>query len=137
MINAYITFNGNCREAMTFYQECLGGELSLQTTGYSPLCGTLPTRMKDVVLHATLINKNFVLMGSDMADENGLIKGNTVSLLISCKTENEIHRLFKKLSQDSRQITPLQINFWGALSGSITDKYNVQWLLYCAKQMKN
>ena len=32
-INAYLTFNGNCREAMQFYTDCLGGELYLQTIG--------------------------------------------------------------------------------------------------------
>jgi PhnB protein len=32
-INGYLHFNGDCREAMTFYRECLGGELSLQTIG--------------------------------------------------------------------------------------------------------
>jgi uncharacterized glyoxalase superfamily protein PhnB len=30
-INAYLTFNGNCREAMTFYQSCFDGDLTLET----------------------------------------------------------------------------------------------------------
>ena len=36
-INAYLTFNGDCREAMTFYKECLGGELTLETAKGSPM----------------------------------------------------------------------------------------------------
>jgi PhnB protein len=36
-INSYLTFNGNCQEAMIFYQKCLGGELTFQTVGESPL----------------------------------------------------------------------------------------------------
>ena len=53
-INSYLTFNGNCREAMTFYQECLGGELFMQTIGESPMAEQMPLPMKESILHATL-----------------------------------------------------------------------------------
>ena len=46
-INAHLTFNGNCHEAMTFYKECFGGELSMQT-----LAGTLTDKFeKDWLLY--------------------------------------------------------------------------------------
>jgi Uncharacterized protein conserved in bacteria len=70
-INAYLTFNGNCREAMTFYQICLGGDLSFQTVGESPLSAKMPGRMKDCILQATLTNGALVLMGSDMVAGQG------------------------------------------------------------------
>lgn len=130
MINAYITFNGNCREAMTFYRECLGGELSLQTIGASPLSNEMPSRMKDAILHATLVNENIVLMGSDISGENGVVYGNAVSLFLSCRTKNEIQRLYRMLSKGGKKTSPLQINFWGALFGSLIDPFGNQWLLY-------
>jgi PhnB protein len=33
-INPYLNFNGSCREAMNFYKECLGGELTLMAVYY-------------------------------------------------------------------------------------------------------
>ena len=45
-INSYLTFSGNCREAMTFYRECLGGELYFQTIGESPLSEKMPEQMR-------------------------------------------------------------------------------------------
>ena len=45
-IHSYLTFSGNCREAMTFYQECFGGTLTFQTVGDSPMSGKLPKKMK-------------------------------------------------------------------------------------------
>jgi Bacteriocin-protection, YdeI or OmpD-Associated len=51
-INAYLTFNGNCREAMIFYKECLGEELVFQTVGESPLSDKMPPQMKDCILHS-------------------------------------------------------------------------------------
>jgi len=69
-INPYLTFNGNCKEAMTFYQNCLGGELNLQPIGDSPMAKKMPQQMKDCILHATLTNGHMILVGSDMVSEN-------------------------------------------------------------------
>ena len=44
-IQSYLTFNGNCREAMNFYKQCLGGELWFQTVGESPLSEHMPPQM--------------------------------------------------------------------------------------------
>jgi PhnB protein len=47
-LNAYLHFNGNCREAMTFYQACLGGELKMQAVGESPMAGQMPPERKEL-----------------------------------------------------------------------------------------
>ncbi|WP_094572919.1 VOC family protein [Mucilaginibacter xinganensis] len=130
-INSYLTFNGNCREAMTFYKECLGGELSLQTVGESPLSGKMPEQMKDCILHATLNNGSIVLLGSDMTPQAGLIKGNNVSLSLECGTEEEIRNLYTKLSNAGKKDHPIEESFWGALFGDLTDKFGNHWLLSC------
>src|SRR5690606_34891613 len=100
---SYLTFNGNCREAMTFYHNCLGGELYLQTVRDSPVAHELPERMKDCILHASLQKENLRLMGTDMVGESGLQRGNTVSLLLACQSEHELHRYYKELSKGGRQ----------------------------------
>lgn len=46
-INAYIGFNGVCREAMNFYKDCLGGDLMIQTIGESPMAAQFPPSMKE------------------------------------------------------------------------------------------
>jgi PhnB protein len=128
-INSYLTFNGNCREAMTFYQECLGGELLFQTVGESPLAKKMPAKMKACILHATLTKGKLVLMGSDMVPESGLVKGNSVSLSINCDSEEEIKKFYKKLSKGGKADHPLEDTFWGALFGNLTDKFGNHWLL--------
>jgi PhnB protein len=128
-INSYLIFNGNCREAMTFYKNCLGGELVFQTIGESPLSEKMPKKMKECILHSTLTNGSFLLMGSDMVSENGLIKGNAVSLTLSCGSEKEIRSCYKKLSAGGKATHPLEDSFWGALFGDLTDKFGNQWIL--------
>jgi PhnB protein len=133
-IHAYLTFNGNCREAMQFYQTCLGGELQLQTIGESPLSDKMPAQMKNSILHATLTKQNMVLMGSDMVSEKGLIKGNSVSLMYNCASEEEINRLYKKLGDGGRFDHPIELSFWGALFGDLTDQFGNHWLLHYQKE---
>ncbi len=135
-INSYLTFNGNCKEAMTFYAGCLGGELVLQTIGESPLADKMPAQMKKSILHATLTRRDLILMGSDMVSEKGLVKGNSVSLMLNCSSEEEIRSLYELLSKDGEATHPLEVSFWGALFGDLTDKYGNHWLLHLDQQSK-
>jgi PhnB protein len=136
-INCYLTFNGNCREAMTFYKNCLGGELYFQTIGESPLVEQMPQRMKECILHATLTNGNLILMASDMVSETGFIKGNAVSLMLNCSSEEEIKRFYEKLSSGGQATHPLENTFWGALFGGLTDRFGNHWLLNFDKNLSN
>jgi PhnB protein len=135
-INSHLTFNGNCREAMTFYQSCLGGELTFQTVGDSPLSAKMPKKMKDSILHSTLSNGSLLLMGSDMVNENGLTRGNAVSLTLNCDSEKEIRNCYKKLSAGGQATHPLDDTFWGALFGGLTDKYGNIWMLNYNRKQK-
>ncbi len=131
-IQAYLTFGGNCREAMTFYQECLNGVLTFQTIGDSPLCDQMPESMKECILHATLTNGNMVLLGSDMAAEKGLVRGNTMAMMLDCSSEEEIRSCYNNLSAGGEPTHELELTFWGAWFGDLTDKFGNQWLLHYA-----
>ncbi|WP_111306829.1 VOC family protein [Confluentibacter sediminis] len=128
-INSYLSFNGNCREAMMFYQDCLGGDLVFQTIGESPLSKNMPKRMKACILHATLTKDALVLQGSDMVPQMGLVKGNAVSLSLNCSSEAELKMVYEKLSAEGKADHPLEDTFWGALFGDLTDKYGHHWIL--------
>lgn len=136
-INAYLTFNGNCREAMAFYQKCLGGKLFFQTVGESPLSEKMPVKMRNCILHSSLTNDGLELMASDMAGDNGLLKGNTVSLVLNCSSEKEIRQCYKKLSAGGLATHPLEDTFWGTLFGDLTDKFGNHWILNFNKKSNN
>lgn len=138
-IITYLTFNGNCREAMEFYQCCLGGELILQTISETPEGGKFPDTFKDLILNACLKNENMLLMGTDLNDNN-LIKGNAVSILIDSNNEEQIMKYYQKLGEGGTVIQPLGKTYWGNLFGGLTDRYGHHWLFQCRKggtQRKN
>ncbi|HLP51466.1 MAG TPA: VOC family protein [Chitinophagales bacterium] len=136
IIQSYLTFSGNCREAMAFYQQCLGGELNLQTIGESPLAEKMPQQMKDSILHATLTKDHLVIMGSDMVGDDGLIKGNAVSLMLNCSSEDEVRNCYARLAEGGKATHPIEVSFWGALFGDLTDKYGNHWLLHYDRKAK-
>lgn len=130
----YLTFAGNAKEAMLFYKKCLGGKLELQKVGDSPLAKQMPAKMKNCILHATLTKKECVIMATDLIDEGGSKKGNTVSIMLDCSNEKEIKSIYKKLSQGGNQTHPIETTFFDALLGSLIDKYGNTWLLHYKKE---
>ncbi|HVW59699.1 MAG TPA: VOC family protein [Puia sp.] len=128
-INAYLNFNGQCREAMTFYQECLGGELTLQRVAESPMAAQLPAIEGANIMHSILIRDGLVLLASDMIG-NKLEKGNTITLCLKCSSNEEINTCFDKLAVGGKIKMPLHQSFLGATYGELTDKYGMNWMFH-------
>ncbi len=126
-LNPYLRFNGNCREAMTFYQACLGGELNIQTVGESPAAGQMPPAMKDNVLHSSLAKDGFVLMASDMTGPEGVKIGDAISLAIMGSSKAEIEPIFAKLSAGGNVLHPLTEEYFGTF-GDLVDKFGIGWM---------
>lgn len=128
-LNPYLNFDNNCREAMNFYKDCLGGDLYLQTVGESPeMAAHMPDHMKDCILHSTLTSGSMVIMASDLNREKRLA-GNTVHLCINCTSEDELNSFFSKLSADGQVTEPLSDMPWNAKFGSLIDKFGMYWIL--------
>jgi PhnB protein len=132
-INLYLTFSGNCREAMLFYQQCLGGELTLQTVGDSPLAADLPPDMKRRILHSTLTNGSTVLMGSDMVGEQGVVRGNAIAMMLHFSNEAAARITYEALAAGGVATYPLADTSWGALFGGLIDRFGNHWLLNCTE----
>jgi PhnB protein len=129
-INVYLTFDGNCRNAMTFYHKCLGGELEIIPFEGSAIAETMPKEMLQQVMHSRIKKGELVLMASDGGRMKGeLIKGNTVNLSLNCTSEAEIDEYFSKLSEGGSITMPLEDRFWGAKFGMLTDKFGTDWML--------
>jgi len=128
----YLNFNGQCREAMTFYHQCLGGELILQKVSESPMAAQLPPGMESNILHSSLINENITMMGSDMIGQ-GLKIGNVIGLCLQCSSEQELNSFFKNLSAGAHVKMELHQTFWGATYGELTDKYGINWMFNYTK----
>src|SRR3989344_8360698 len=128
-LNPYLRFNDNkCREAMTFYKDCLGGELTFQTVGESPVAKDMPQEAHGKIMHAGLKSGKIEFFASDMMRDKAVV-GDNIALSLNCENEDEIKSLFSKLSAAGEVFMPLEKQFWGALFGVVTDKFGVEWML--------
>ena len=127
-LTPYLFFKGNCREAMTFYKDCLDARLDLQTVGDSPMAAGMPKEAHNSVMHSVLKKDEFVLMASDMMLEGDAVNGNTVSLCLLCKSKDEIQTLYSKLVAGGNADHPLNETFFGTF-GDLTDKFGFNWML--------
>jgi len=127
-ISGSFTFNGECREALTFYKDCFGGELTFMTMADTPMKDKTPPEKLDLVIHGELNIGSTTIMGSDH-NMGEVIQGNAVQLCIHCTSEDEITRYFNNLARGGKIIDPLGIKFWGDMFGVVLDKYEKYWLL--------
>jgi PhnB protein len=125
-IATYLNFNGNCRDAMKFYERCLGGELHMMP--FSEVPGNYPPEAKDRIMHARLTNGPAVLMASDTMPGMPFTPGNNVSLAIGCESLQEIEKLFAALGENGKVTMPLQDTFWGARFGMLIDQFGIHWM---------
>jgi PhnB protein len=126
-LTPYLTFDGNCRQAMECYKACFGGELSVMTVADSPMKDQSPAELQDQVMHSQLAAGEIVLMASDTLGRGEVVRGNGTTLCLIGRTKAEIQDLFAQLSEGGTVGQPLQDVFFGTF-GELTDKFGVHWM---------
>ena len=123
----YLFFDGNCRTAMNFYQECFDSKLEIMTYDQAPPGEDCPGAQQDGVMHACLTSGDLNIMASDFKDSKP--EANSLQLNINCDSMDQIQRLFKALSVQGTIRQELQDTFWGAHFGMVTDQFGIKWML--------
>ena len=128
-IDAYLFFENECREAMTFYQQCLGGELSMIPIGQTAMADKMPPERKDYIMHSSLTNGGVVLLAADNCMGKKFEKGKSMALTLNCNSDAELHEVYNKLSAGGNAYHTPRVEFWGDTFGMLTDKFGVEWML--------
>jgi PhnB protein len=130
-VTTYLHFDGNCREAMEFYQKCLGGDLQLAAMPDSS--GKPSSDPGAKIMHSQLARDGRpLLMASDGCPSGARKAGTNFSVSVDCESIAEIEQLFGAVSESGNVILPLSDVPWGARFGMLTDRFGVQWMLNCA-----
>jgi PhnB protein len=130
VLDSYLFFNGNCAEAMRFYERTLGGKLErMMTYADSPEAEKCPPGSKDLIMHACLVLDGRMLMASDSAPgyENKGMSGFGLSL--NYPTAAEARRAFDALADGGTVTMPLAETFWTDIFGMVTDRFGTPWMV--------
>jgi PhnB protein len=130
-INAYLTFNGTCRQAMQFYQSCLGGDLQAMPFSSAPM--KVPEGAENLIIHARLASGDGVLMASDAMPGMPYHPGNNFWVSLTCASAEETEKLFTAFSANAKIVMPVQETFWAVRFGMLTDQFGVNWMFNFSK----
>ena len=118
----FITFTGNCKQALTFYQSCFGGLLQFESFG-----ATLSGFPNQPVISGILTADRITIRGSDLVHNEGRVVGNHIAVYLHCEDAGFRWELYRKLVLSSH-IT-LQLYDEELTIIEVIDRFDVRWLL--------
>ncbi len=128
-LDTYLTFDGNCADAMRFYERTLGGKLLMMTHGESPMAAQTPPGSRDKIMHARLDLDGRLLMASD-AMVGQLYEGmKGFSLSLMYPTVAEARRVFDALAEGGQITMAVQKTFWAEAFGMFVDRFGTPWMV--------
>ncbi|MBE7550063.1 MAG: VOC family protein [Anaerolineales bacterium] len=132
IVNPYLNFDGNCKEAFNFYKSVFGGEFAtVMRFKDVPAEYQMSASESEKIMHIALpIGGDTMLMGSDApASMQPDPFGKNIHISISTTSEAEAKRLFNGLSAGGQVTMPLDKAFWGDYFGMLTDKFGIPWMV--------
>ena len=128
LLNPYIAFKDNTRQAMEFYQSVFGGELKMNT--FKEFNASMSPADDNLIMHAELKAGNgLMLMASDTSERMEYKPGTNISMSLSGENADELRGYFNKLSAGGMVSMPLEKQVWGDVFGMVTDKFGVGWMV--------
>ncbi|PRD57008.1 glyoxalase [Sphingobacterium gobiense] len=118
----FITFSGNCREALAFYQTCFGGSLL-----FEPFETEWQGHPENPIVIGSLFSDSITIHGSDLVYNEGRKVGNYMAVFLHCKTVGERQSLIEKLGSGTAHSATVDQESQKLVE--IIDMFEVRWIL--------
>ncbi|MDQ6608978.1 MAG: VOC family protein [Bacteroidota bacterium] len=130
-LTPYLIFNGNCEEALKFYEKALGGTIG-HISRYSDAPENQMGMAPEKIMHTHFaVDGNVLFMASD--GPTGASDSGLVSLSLNFTDVGKMQQVFAAISEGGTVTMPLQDTFWGATFGMVKDQYGIKWMFNCDK----
>jgi PhnB protein len=126
-LDVYLNYPGTCRQAFRFYEQHLGGKITMMMThGDGPNAATTPADQRDAILHARITIGRTVLMGADIPKAEPM---RSAYLTVTVDSEKEAERLYALLSDGGQIFMKLEKTFFANRFAMLRDKFGTSWML--------
>ena len=123
----YLNYGGNCQEAFRFYEQHLGGKITmLMTHGQGPNPNDGPPDWKDAVLHARMSIGETELMGADIPSYQPM---RSAYLTLIVGSTDEAERIYAALADGGQIFMPMEETFFAHRFSMLRDKFGVNWMI--------
>jgi len=131
-LNPYISFDNGARQAMEYYRDVFGGNLTLNTFGEF---GQADSPDADKIMHSQLeTDTGFTLMASDTPAGMQRNPGDTITISLSGDDADTLRGYWEKLSDGGTVTMPLEKQMWGDEFGMCTDRFGIPWMVNITQQ---
>ena len=126
-LTTYVNFAGRCAEAFRYYEQHLGGRISmLMTHGQAPDQSNVKPDWKDLVLHARITIAGSELLGADIPTAEPM---RSAYLSLAVDSDAEAERIFKALADGGQTFMPMQETFFASRFGQCRDRFGINWMI--------
>ncbi|MBU3076822.1 VOC family protein [Sphingomonas quercus] len=126
----YLSFDGDCAEAMRFYAAVLGGTLGMMNVGQSPMSDQCPSEERERIMHARLaLADGSSLYGGDCMGGMAYQGQHGVSLTLNFDSVAEAERVFNALGEGGEVTMPFADTFWAKKFGMVKDRFGTHWIV--------
>ena len=128
-LTPFLLFDGNCAEAMAFYQSCIGGELAITRVRDTPMKGQMHFEQHHKVTFANLKSGVIEFSATDWLHPTRTPRqGNTVAMYLRGGKYDELRAIFDKLAAGAnKELLDDLRNMPFGIYGHLADKYGVHW----------
>ena len=127
VLDPYLNFRDETREAMEFYRGIFGGELRMMT--FKEYQASQDPSEDDKIMHAQLEAGDIRLMAADTPNSMEYQPGTNFNLSLSGEDESTLRGYFEKLQEGGTVTMPLEKAEWGDTFGMLVDRFGVRWLV--------
>ena len=132
-LNTYVNFSGKCAQAFRFYEQHLGGTITmLMTHGQAPDQSNVKPEWKDAVLHARLSVGGTELTGADIPNAQPM---RSAYLSLNVESDAEAERIFSALADGGEVFMPMQETFFATRFAQLRDRFGINWMIIHERPM--
>jgi PhnB protein len=129
-LNPYISFKDNARQALEFYKDTFGGELTMNTFGEY---GDPSQPGADGIMHGQLeTSSGYTIMAADTPPGMEHNPGSNIAVSLSGDDADELRGYWAKLSEGGQVQVPLEKQMWGDEFGMCVDQFGIGWMVNIA-----
>ena len=134
-LNTYLNYGGNCAQAFRFYEEHLGGKITMMMThGEQPGGATVPPERQKDILHARITLGGTELMAADVPPER-FQPMRSAYLSLSVDSIEEAERIHAVLSDGGQIFMPMEETFFAYRFSMLRDKFGTSWMIIYERPM--
>jgi PhnB protein len=136
-LRTYLNYGGNCRQAFRFYEQHLGGKITMMVThGEGPNQASVPAGWKDAILHARIDIGGTELLAADVPPDR-FQPMRSAYLSLSLDSNEEAERVYALLSDRGQIFMPMEETFFAFRFAMLRDRFGTSWMLLHERPVQN